>query len=114
MQIAEYLCNRMPNCTISEIKTINDFTDVESFIQYANRYSVFSEKDLRQWYNVKPNFVVIKMLYNLAFQKKVIRKDIIEQVGVPREAYWGIVPLSDTQFSPIIKLGNADGRYIIN
>lgn len=111
---AEYRSVATSICTISEIKTINDFTDVESFIQYANRYSVFSEKDLRQWYNVKPNFVVIKMLYNLAFQKKVIRKDIIEQVGVPREAYWGIVPLSDTQFSQIIKLGNADGRYIIN
>lgn len=101
-------------CTVSEIKTINDFADIESFIQYANRYSVFSDSDLRKWYNTKSNFIVVKLLYNIAFQKKVIRKDIIEQVGVPSDAYWGILPLSNNQFSQILNLGNADGRYIIN
>ena len=101
-------------CTVSEIKTINDFADIESFIQYANRYSVFSDFDLRKWYNTKSNFIVVKLLYNIAFQKKVIRKDIIEQVGVPSDAYWGILPLSNNQFSQILNLGNADRRYIIN
>lgn len=101
-------------CTVTEVKTINDFTNVDEFIRYANRYSVFAEHDLQCWYNAKPNFIVIKMLYNIAFRKKVIRKDIIKQVGIPADAYWGFLELSETQFSQLLTLGNADGRYIIN
>ena len=101
-------------CTVTEIKIISDFTDIDDFIHYTNRYSVFTERDLRYWYNKKPNFVVIKMLYNIAFQKKVIRKDIIEQVGIPSEERWGIMPLADAQFNQLLTLGQADGRYIIN
>ncbi|MBQ7530352.1 MAG: N-acetyltransferase [Paludibacteraceae bacterium] len=101
-------------CTVSEVKTVNDFTDIDDFIRYVNKYSVFKEHDLRYWYNVKPNFVVIKMLYNIAFQKKVIRKDIIEQAGIPSDAYWGFQQLNNEQFNQLLTLGNADGRYIVN
>ena len=58
--------------------------------------------------------MVIKVLYNLAFKKKVIRKELIEQVGLPADAYWGFMPLTETQFNDILNLGDADGRYIIN
>ena len=54
------------------------------------------------------------MLYNVAFQKKVIRKELIEQAGLIADDYWGFMPLSETQFNDILTLGNADGRYIIN
>lgn len=101
-------------CTIKEIMTIRDFTDEDDFVQYANRYSIFQETDLRDWYKHKPNFIVINMLYNLAFQKKVIRKEIIEQVGISHEDYWGFLKLTETQFNKIIELGNADGRYFIH
>lgn len=101
-------------CTVTEVMTISDFADIDEFIHYTNRYSVFSERDLRYWYNKKPNFIVIKMLYNIAFQKKVIRKDIIEQVGLPAEERWSIMPLADARFNQLLTLGNADGRYIIN
>lgn len=101
-------------CTVTEVKTISDFNDVDDFIHYTNRYSVFTEQELRKWYNENSNFIVIKMLYNIAFQKKVIRKDIIEQVGLPAEERWTIMPLTDAQFNQLLTLGNADGRYIIN
>ena len=54
------------------------------------------------------------MLYNLAFQKKVIRKDLIDYAGLSSDERWGIIPLSDAQFNQILTLGNADGRYFIN
>lgn len=101
-------------CSILEVKTIRDFADIDEFVQYTNRYSIFNETELRKWYHSKPHFVVIKVLYNLAFQKKVIRKELIEQVGLPADAYWGFMPLTETQFNDILNLGNADGRYIIN
>ena len=101
-------------CTIFEVKTMSDFADVDEFIRYSNRYSVFEESDLRRWYQKKPNFIVIKMLYNIAFQNKVIRKNIIEQVTISSDDYWGFMPLTNEQFNKILTLGNADGRYIIN
>lgn len=101
-------------CTVSEVKTISDFENVETFVRYANKYSIFKESELRCWYNIKSDFIVIKMLYNVAFQKKVIRKELIEQAGLIADDYWGFMPLSETQFNDILTLGNADGRYIIN
>ena len=101
-------------CTVSDIKTINDFSNVDEFVQYTHRYSIFGESELRQWFREKPNFIVIKMLYNLAFQKKVIRQAIIDSANVPSEERWGVIPLTEAQFNHILTLGNADGRYIIN
>ena len=101
-------------CTVIETKTIDDFQSADEFVRYANKYSVFTERDLRDWYNRKSDFIVIKMLYNLAFQKKVIRKDLIDYAGLSSDERWGIIPLSDAQFNQILTLGNADGRYFIN
>ena len=101
-------------CSVLELKTIRDCANIDDFVQYTNRYSIFNETELRKWYHSKPHFVVIKVLYNLAFKKKVIRKELIEQVGLPADAYWGFMPLTETQFNDILNLGDADGRYIIN
>ena len=101
-------------CSVLEVKTILDFANIDEFVQYTNRYSIFDESKLRWYYRFKPDFVVFKMEYNLAFQKKVIRKELIEQVGLQKDAYWGFMPLTETQFTDILNLGNADGRYIIN
>ena len=101
-------------CSVLELKTIRDFANIDEFVQYTNSYSIFNETELRKWYHSKPHFVVIKVLYNLAFKKKVIRKELIERVGLPADAYWGFMPLTETQFNDILNLGDADGRYIIN
>ena len=101
-------------CTVSEVKTIRDFANIDEFVRYTNRYSIFNETELRRWYHSKPYFVVFKVVYNLAFQKKVIRKELIEQAGLIAEDYWGFMPLTETQFTDILNLGNADGRYIVN
>ncbi|MBQ0030415.1 MAG: N-acetyltransferase [Bacteroidales bacterium] len=101
-------------CTVNEVKTYKDFADVEDFIKYTNKYSVFSEDELRHWYKHKNNFTVIKILYNVAFTKKVTRKSLLDFVGMDSGAYWGFMPVTDRQFEEIVKLGNADGRYFIN
>ena len=101
-------------CTVNEIKTFGDFKNKEDFIKYTNQYSIFSPDELARWYDYKNNFTVIKMLYNVAFTKKVIRKTLLEQVGLDSTAYWGFLPVTDEQFNKIVKLGEADGRYFIN
>lgn len=101
-------------CTIEEIKTIQDFANIEEFVRYTNRYSIFKEQELRTWYQRRSHFIVLKMLYNMALTKKVIRKDIIEQAKISQSEYWGCIKLNDNQFETILNLGKADGRYFIN
>ena len=101
-------------CTVYDVKKWSDFqNDEEEYIKYT-RYSVFTEPQLKQWFKMYPNMVIIKMLYNVAFTKRVIRKDLIEQVGIDGQQRWSLVELTDAQFKKIIELGKADERYIID
>ena len=100
-------------CTVCEVKTYRDFENEEEFIKYTNRYSVFKEHELRRWYKNKNYFIVIKMVYNIAFTKKVINMVMKEQVGL-KPKYWGFFKLSDAQFDKLLELGEIDERYIID
>ena len=100
-------------CTVCEVKTYRNFENEEEFIKYTNRYSVFKEHELRRWYKYKNNFIVIKMVYNIAFTKKVINMVMKEQVGL-NPKYWGFFKLTDAQFDKLLELGEIDERYIID
>ena len=100
-------------CTVCEVKTFNDFADENDFLKYTNRYSVFNEKELSNWYKTKQNFIVVKMVYNIAFTKKVINKTMIEQVGL-HPNYWGFFKLTNEQFDKLLDLGDIDEHYIID
>lgn len=100
-------------CTVCEVKAYKDFADEDAFVKYTNRYSVFNERELRGWYKQKNYFTVIKMVYNIAFTKKVINKVMKEQVGL-RPNYWGFFKLTDAQFDKILELGEIDERYIVD
>jgi hypothetical protein len=54
------------------------------------------------------------MLYNVAFRKKVIRKDLLEKVGIASDVYWGCCELNNQQYMKIIEQGEADERYFVN
>lgn len=101
-------------CTVNEVKTFKDFADEDDFVNYTNKYSVFEETVLRNWYKYKNKFTVIKILYNVAFTKKVTRKTLLDQLGMDGNAYWGFMQVTDEQFDKIIKLGNVDECYFIN
>ena len=100
-------------CTVYEVKTFKDFTNEDDFVKYTNRYSVFSEKELKGWYRTKNNFTVVKMVYNIAFTKKVINKVMKEQVGLCPN-YWGFFKLTDAQFDKLLELGEINERYIVD
>lgn len=101
-------------CTVLEVKTYGDFDSEEEFLKYMKSYSVFTEADLRYWYNKKSNFTVIKMLYNIAFRHRIIMKELVERAGIDRNIYWGFRQLDNKQFNSILKLGKVDERYIID
>lgn len=100
-------------CTVLEVKMYMDFNDLDTFLKYT-QYSVFTDLERRKWYLYKNNFIIIKMLYNVAFSRRIIRKELLEQVGISSDAYWGFCLLNDTQFKKIITLGNANERYFVD
>lgn len=100
-------------CTVYEVKKWCDFKTEEEFMNYT-KYSVFGEKDLLEWFKSNKNLVVIKMLYNVAFSKRVIRKDLVENGVLNVQARPSLLALTDEQFKKIIKLGKANECYFID
>lgn len=100
-------------CVVEEIKKKSDFADVNEFLKYANTYSVFGEDELKKLFE-KPDMVVVKMTYNAAFDRRVIRKELIEKAGIPSDKYWGFFQLTDGQFNNIISIGETNESFIID
>lgn len=100
-------------CVVEEIKKAKDFAGIDDFLRYANAYSVFDEAELKSWFG-KPNMVVIKMTYNAAFDRRVTRNELIEEVGLNAEDYWGFFEITDEQFNDIISRGKINESLIID
>ena len=100
-------------CTVYEVKKWRDFKNEDEFLKYT-QYSVFEENNLKHWYRTNRNLVVIKMLYNVAFSKRVIRRTLVEKGALDENARVSLLSLTDEQFKKIIELGQANERYFID
>jgi hypothetical protein len=109
---AEYRSVATSICVVEEVRKKVDFKDFNEYLTYTKPYSVFDEKDLKYWWN-KEKLFVIKMLYNAACIKRVIRKALIEDIGLDRNEYWGFMKLSREQFLNIADSGGIDERLVV-
>lgn len=100
-------------CVVEEVKTPKDFKSYEEYIKYTNYYSIFDKNTLTTFYN-NSKAVIIKMTYNAAFNRRIIRKELIEEVGISQSAYWGFSELTDEQFNDIIERGKIDESLIVD
>ena len=100
-------------CVVENVMSKSDFLDVDDFIGQVKDYSIFEEKDLRTWYK-KPNIFLIKMTYNVSLNKRITRGDLIENIGLDANAYWGILELTDVQYKGIRTKGMADESYFVD
>ena len=99
-------------CQIEEVKTNNDFANVEDFLAYTNYYSIFDPEELKIWYLQKKCYV-LKMTYNIALTKRVTNGYLVDELGLA-PSYWGFFQLTDAQFDAILKKGEVDESVIIN
>lgn len=109
---AEYRSVATSICVVEEIRQRNSFSSIAEYIFYTEPFSVLSNTELTNWW-ANPNMSVIKLLYNAALTKRMIRKTLIEKIGLDREAYWGFMPLSKKQFINIVEFGGVSERLII-
>ena len=108
---AEYSAVATSICVVESVKKQEDFFSFEEFYNYASKYSLFDKEDLRYWYQ-RGGCKAIKMTYNCALKKRIIRHDLIEEIGLLRDQYWGFFELDDNQFLKIAQKGEVRG--IIN
>lgn len=112
-QAAEYTSVATSICVVEEVRHQDEFKDFESFYSYASTYSVFDKNNLRHWYN-KGRCYTIKMTYNAALSKRLIRQKLINEIGLEREQRWSFFGLTDNQFKQILKEGGVSEGIIID
>lgn len=109
---AEYSSVATSICVVESVSAQGEYPDYEEFYSDVSKYSIFEKEELRMYYN-KGNCVVIKMTYNIALNKRITRHDLIEKIGLSRNAYYGYMKLSDDIFKKIIKAGEVNESLII-
>lgn len=110
---AEYRSVATSICAVEEMRSKGAFLSLDDYLNYTEPFSVFSDSELRRWWN-RGQLFVIKMLYNAAFTQRVIRRTLAEDIGLDRDARWGFLPLSRKQLLDIMNRGGVDGRLIIH
>lgn len=109
-KLAEYSAVATSICVVEEIKSQREFRSFEEFYRYASQYSVFDRNDLYKWYR-KGTCKAIKMTYNVAFKKRIVRHDLIQGIGIARNAYWGFIKLTDEQFEKITNYAEVNTQF---
>ena len=97
---------------VENVKRQDEFTNFNDFYKYSSQYCVFDKTDLEYLYN-RGYCRAIKFTYNIALNKRITRHDLIEEIGLDRNAYWGFFELSDAEFSEIIRRSDIDSDYFI-
>ncbi|MED4600014.1 N-acetyltransferase [Paenibacillus validus] len=110
---AEYSSVVSSICVVEEVRYQTEFENFEAFYSYATKYSVFDRNDLQYWYN-RGGCYTIKMTYNAALSKRLIRQKLIEQIGIDRDIYWGFFQITDEQFVRILEEGGVLESIIID
>lgn len=110
---AQYRSVATSLCMVEEVKKKSDFADLSDFLNYCASRSVFPVSELTEMYN-ESKLYIIKLTYNLALNKRIIRKTLLDDVGLPARSYWGIMELTESQFKDIAERGEIDDSLIVN
>ena len=109
---AEYRSVATSLCVVEDVHTISTYENEDKFVRECVKYSVFSEKELRKIYRDKKYPYVIKFTYNTALPKRPIRRVLVNDVGISRKEYWGVLELSDIQFQTLLQKAEVDSKLI--
>ncbi len=111
---AEYTSVATSLCVVEEVRRIQEFRNEQEFLEYALPYSVFSAAELKGLWATKRYPIIIRFTYNVSLNKRPIRKLLIDDVGIDRDAYPGFMKLDAAKLKRIAQLGNVDESLIIN
>lgn len=103
-------------CVVEKIKHIDEFKNEQEFIKYCLKFSVFTERELKEFYNSKRYPYIIRFSYNISLPRRPNRGSLIDQVGLNGSPgfRWGCFELTNEQFYEILRLGSVDESFIVH
>ncbi|CEP42800.1 GNAT family N-acetyltransferase [Paraclostridium sordellii] len=109
---AKYRAVATSICTVDEVKSNKEFSSFEEYKEFCKNYSIFSEDELREFYSSWEKYYAIKMTYNIALPRRITRNELIQNVGLNQNAYWGFFDLTQSELEDILRRGNVSRGYI--
>lgn len=113
-KLAKYSAVFTSICVVDEYSHISNYNNQESFYNYCKKYSTFNESELREFYNNKKYKHIIKMSYNLALTKRVVRHKLLEMKIMSNSSYSGFGSLTYDQLIEVFNVSQTDESIIIN
>lgn len=101
-------------CVVEEVKSRKDFADVEAYLAYTMPRSVFTEGELREFWETWNRLYVAKLTYNAAFGKRTTRGRLLDEEIVSEQPRWDMRSLSPAQLDRILELGEVNARLIVD
>ncbi len=101
-------------CVVNEVRRIESFKTQAEFIKYVKAYSVYSMEELINQYQNKKKRIVIKFTYNAALEKRIIRKLLLEEVGISEQPRWDFRKIDQGKFNKILSIGNLNENFVVN
>lgn len=101
-------------CVVEEYRHIDDFPTIEAFLAYCRPYSVFSDDELRDLWRRRKYPKIIRFTYNIALNRRPTRDRLINDVGIPKDAYSGFMPIDHHQLRKIASLGEIDESLVVD
>ena len=96
-------------CTVIEVLDMRQFTSEVDYLKYCEPYSVFTRTELKGFYSSGRYPYIIKMVYNIAFKKRVINNYLVNNLYI-NPSYWGVFQVDDQQFIDICKAGQVNQK----
>jgi hypothetical protein len=100
-------------CVVEEVKSKQSFIDAASFIDYCNKYSVYTSKELHGLFIERKRHYLIKMVYNIALRSRLTRGQLMDELGI-EASRWTFFQLTDNQFDSILQAGDAHESLVID
>ncbi|MGL5597931.1 MAG: hypothetical protein ACRDDA_07375 [Aeromonas sp.] len=101
-------------CVIEDVKNICEFSSLDCFLRYCEKFSVFQKDELVRMFHTKKYQYIIRFSYNVSLPKRPTRGTLIDSVGLNEQNRWGFMKLTNRQFMKIVELGGVDESVIIN
>lgn len=101
-------------CVVEEVKSRKDFPNIDAYLAYTTPRSVFTEDELREYWNTWSRLYVAKLTYNAAFGKRTTRGRLLDENVVSEQPRWDMRELSPAQLDRILELGEVNARLVID
>jgi len=101
-------------CVVEEYQNICSFSSKEEFLSYCSPYSIFTPRELEQFWTSRKYPHVLRFTYNFAIPKRITRGKMIEEMGFNGDNYWGFMEISSEQLRTILSEGELNESLVVN